>query len=114
MHEMMPYSTNFKSAGIVLATTIALLMTVSPVMADGVKTAAPEKKVTKKEVCVTQYGGGTECKIEEVTEEIIHDTRDIKAGVGDLNWLHVAAALSVAGVGLGLLSKMTQRVYLFE
>jgi hypothetical protein len=61
-----------------------------------------------KEVCVTQYGGATDCHTETINEEVTHGT--VNAGLGDN--LVLIAGLMAGGSGLlFLLSKVTKRAY---
>jgi hypothetical protein len=106
---MMPLSA--KSKNIVAALIMALgLMVAGNVQASG----DTETKVTEKQVCVTQYGGGTDCtteKIEETVnrENVTHDT--VKAGIEDVNFMALAIAAGVVGLSLMGAAKLTQRLY---
>lgn len=97
-----------RTAAAVTVAAIGLALLVLPVNAGSSET---ETKVTQKEVCVTQYGGSTECKTEEITEEVkrdevTHDTVD--AGLEDLNFGQIAAITGLAGFALMGISKVTR------
>lgn len=91
---------------IVSASVLALvlgLVPVSAVLADG---------TTTKEVCVTQYGGATECHNETVTEEVTHET--VQADLGDMNVLVVAGIMAGFGIALFGIAKLTARTYFLD
>lgn len=106
---MVPYSkvlTALLSAGVV---TLGLVMA-SNVQASG----DTETKVTEKQVCVTQYGGGTECKTEKVEEKVTRDsvTHDtVQAGIEDINFMGLATAAGIVGIALMGAAKLTQQRY---
>ena len=105
----MSFSKTLVKASMALS-TLALVAT--PTLAAG-----DETKVTEKEVCVTQYGGQTECKKEVITEEVTHDEtvthETVDAGLGE-NLLVLAAIMGSVAVTAFALSKITQKVYLFD
>jgi hypothetical protein len=79
-----------------LASIAMMALVATPALADG------DTKVTEKEVCTTttQYGGATntDCKKEQVTEEVTHKTVD--AGLGDYPLAAIAFVTSVAAGAL--------------
>ena len=98
------------------ASIVAALMalSVTPVIADG-----DETKTTEKEVCVTQYGGGTECTKETVTEvtkreEQIETHETVDAGLEDYNFIGLAGVLAGTGAVFYILSKITKQVYVLD
>jgi hypothetical protein len=91
---------------IVSAVVLALvlgLVPVSAVLADG---------TTTKEVCVTQYGGATECHTETISEEVTHET--VQADLGDINVLAVAGIMAGFGIALFGAAKLTARAYFLD
>jgi len=106
---MMPYSkvtTTLLTAGVM---TLGLVMTTTAYAAGDTQV-----KVTEKQKCVTQYGGGTECKTEKVEEkvtrdEVTHET--VQAGIEDINFMNMAAAAAVVAVALMGASKLTRGMY---
>jgi len=66
---------------------------------------------TTKEVCVTQYGGATECHTETINEEVTHET--VNAGVGD-NLLVAGTIAGAMGGMLFILAKFTRRAYFLD
>lgn len=106
---MVPYSKVSKTlltAGVV---TLGLLVA-GNVQASG----DTETKVTEKQVCVTQYGGGTECKTEKVEEKVTRDSathETVQAGIEDINFMGLAAAAGIVGIALMGAAKLTQQRY---
>jgi hypothetical protein len=112
---MMPSSKTLVSLSAALVAGMFLIA--SPILASD----TTEKKVTEKEVCVTQYGGGTECKKEVIEEEIKHEQvkgevthATVDAGLEDVNWLGIATVMGVFGITFFALSKFTSKVYLLD
>lgn len=90
----------------VALTSVLVLMLAGPAYAGG------DTKTTEKEVCVTQYGGGTECHKEIISEEITHETVD--AGLEDFKYLPFAGMLAGIGIAFLILSKITKKVYVLD
>lgn len=77
----------------------------APAFADGTET-----KTTTKTICTTTYGGGTECRDEVVTEEVVRDETpkeeiitEVDTGIAEV--AIIAAALVLGGVGLFALAQ---------
>ena len=106
-----------KSAKLIKNVSVALAamaLTATPVLADG-----DETKTTEKEVCVTQYGGGTECTTETITEVVTREEQvethlTVDAGLEDFNYLGFAGILAGTGAIFLILSKITQQVYVLD
>jgi hypothetical protein len=106
---MVPYSKVPKT--LLASGVIALgLVVANNVQASG----DTETKVTEKQVCVTQYGGGTECKTEKVEEKVTRDSvthETVQAGIEDINFMGLASAAGVVGIALMGAAKLTQQRY---
>jgi hypothetical protein len=83
---------------IILVLTMFFSMSMTRVWASG----------DTKEVCVTQYGGATDCHTETINEEVTHGT--VNAGLGD-NLFVMAGIMVIFGAGLFGLAKLVKRSY---
>jgi hypothetical protein len=70
-------------------------------------------KAQEEVICTVVYGQGEVCGV--TTEEPVLGVHEpIEAGVEDVNFLAVAAAMGAAGAFFFLLSKLTKRIYLLD
>ena len=65
-------------------------------------------------VCTVVYGQGEVCGVRTTREQILASHTPIEAGLEDINFVSVAAALGIAGALFFLLSKVTKRFYLID
>jgi hypothetical protein len=76
---------------------------------------SPSVALAQEEVvCTVVYGQGEVCGVKTPEGEVLGVHEPVEAGIEDLDFFVVSAALGAIGAALFFLSKLTRRIYLFD